>query len=527
MTKDLSELGTLLQQSLRTIDTHERAEQKRKGATLNTPSVATALLSAYEQLRNASENIEDHLLLQSAILRFYRRNLSFQSKQTPKDLGRELVIELTQAAYLDNNSTHLRTVEDIERLIIDTHRTYTTLRKEKGAANAATTETWLYELLSVKTEQMLHNPIRILTFAQFAHVYFSRHVDYAAAIKDASTISDNDHGTLLYIAIHRALLRSSDANIRSALLDLYDIKLSDSTKLLQFNKQYDKLSKLDATSDLARFVTRNGALLRILRAGYFEHNESSSTIDLTNKTQTNNHIDVSIDREYERTRKSINRGIVKSIVFLFITKALIGLLIEIPYDLIVLGSIIVLPLALNLLFPPLFIALSALTLRLPGPGNKIALLEAAHDLLYDNTHQPSLRYIRSAGRNTAFNIVFGFIFLGVFYLVGSWLAALGFTIVQGLIFVVFLSTASFLSYRLSIQIKELEVTSAPQGLLSLIRDFFYTPFIIVGQKISYRFGQLNIIAQILDAAIDLPLKTIVRLVRQWMVFLGNKRDELL
>jgi hypothetical protein len=84
-----------------------------------------------------------------------------------------------------------------------------------------------------------------------------------------------------------------------------------------------------------------------------------------------------------------------------------------------------------------------------------------------------------------------------------------------------------LGYRLTLQIKELELVNTNQGFLALVRDFLYAPFIFVGKKISYRFGQLNIIAQILDVVIDLPLKTIVRLVRQWMVFLNNKKDELL
>jgi hypothetical protein len=38
---------------------------------------------------------------------------------------------------------------------------------------------------------------------------------------------------------------------------------------------------------------------------------------------------------------------------------------------------------------------------------------------------------------------------------------------------------------------------------------------------------MNIIAQILDVVIELPLKTVMRLLRQWSTFLNNKKDELL
>jgi hypothetical protein len=53
------------------------------------------------------------------------------------------------------------------------------------------------------------------------------------------------------------------------------------------------------------------------------------------------------------------------------------------------------------------------------------------------------------------------------------------------------------------------------------------PFIAVGQWISYRYSQVNIVAMALDILIELPLKTILRLVRQWTQFLNDKKDELI
>ena len=39
-------------------------------------------------------------------------------------------------------------------------------------------------------------------------------------------------------------------------------------------------------------------------------------------------------------------------------------------------------------------------------------------------------------------------------------------------------------------------------------------------------SKVNIIALILDMAIELPLKTILHLIRQWGVFISNKKDEI-
>jgi len=207
----------------------------------------------------------------------------------------------------------------------------------------------------------------------------------------------------------------------------------------------------------------------------------------------------------------------------------VGLLIEIPYDIVVTGAIVIVPLAINLLFPAAFIAISAITFRMPGDDNKEALKRYIQSMLYSEQRSslPLPKYTQNTGGSYLFNVIYIITFVVAFYLIGLLLASFKFNIIQGLIFFVFFSTASFLGYRLTLQIKELELVTTNQGLLSTLRDFFYTPFIFIGKRISYRFGQLNLVAQILDIIIDLPLKTTVRLVRQWNVFLSNKKDELL
>lgn len=520
--------GEFLQQAINNIsqfDTQKKAAIKEE--TLHVPNVANVLLFAYEQLRNASENIEDHLLLQRAILRFYKRNISLTSNKSAEGIGKELIIELTQAEYIENDSIALSTIAKIDELVETSLVLHTAIA---GSTDDETARKWTLETISVKTEHLINNPIRILSFAHFAHAHFSEIINYDKLVDKRESVAADDYPTLLYIAIHKALLKSDDANVRVNLVDLYPTSLTTPDQLATFNAKYDELAALVTTSNITKFVTKNGAALRIMRSAFFENNdERASTVDLANKSRTDNIVEQTIDREYVRVRKTVNLGILKSIVFLLITKAIIGLLIEIPYDLAVTGTIVVLPLAINLFFPAIFIAISALTFHMPGDDNKDALKRYIQAVIYSDQRPalPMPKYTEKAGGAYVFNIIYVITFAVAFYVIGSRLQALGFNIVQGLIFFIFFSTASFLGYRLTIQIKELEQVTTNQGFIAILRDFFYSPFIFIGKKISYRFGQLNIIAQILDIIIDLPLKTSVRLVRQWNVFLNNKKDELL
>ena len=528
-TSQPSRLGVLLKKATDTISLHDqRAKSSPKEQTILVPNVANVLLFAYEQLRNASENIEDHLLFQRAILRFYKRNLIFATRKKYSDLGQELVIELTQAEYLQNNTITISQAKALDELIDTYYGSYWEIKRQRPDISPRKAEKWVLEVLSVKSEQIFNNPIRILSFAHFAHAHFSELVGYENIIESDESVDPADYPTLLYIAIHKSLLKSDDANVRSGLLDLHGLEPSNASQFIEFNTKYDQLAALGSTAKLTRLISKNGAALRIIRSTFFDGHDVYPDV-IANSARTMTAVESQIDTEYKQVRKNLNKGIFKSIVFLLITKAIIGLLVEIPYDIVVMGSIVVLPLVINLLFPPLFIAFTALTFRLPGRANKKALSDYIQHMLYGDaqSYPLTLKYTQPVGRTYLFNTVYFIMFVTAFYLVATRLAALDFNIVQGVIFFIFLSTASFLGYRLTLQIKELEIVNTNQGFIALIRDFLYAPFVFVGKRISYRFSRLNLIAQILDVAIELPLKTMMKLVRQWVIFLNNKKDELL
>lgn len=525
----LSPIGTHLQQSLKNIEAYSShsATAVSKAETLHVQNVASGLLFAYEQLRNASENIEDHLLLQRAILRFYKRNIALYSNRKYSGLAEELIIELTQAEYIQNDTISIATIDLIQEYVSGMTAFYKKARKE---VDEQTATRWTLESLSVKTEYIINPPMHTTAYVHFVHAHFAEVIDYSRLLDSKEEVSAEDYPTLLYIAIHKALLKSDDANVRVSLEDLYPASAKSTEMQITLNKKYDVLASLDSTTNITKFVDRNGAALRVMRSAFFDaDNASINSSDVTSPNAVEHHLLNTINSEYVRVKKNVNRGVIKSIIFLLVTKALVGLLVEIPYDLFVYGAILVLPLVINLLFPSLIIAVSALTLRIPGQENTNAILRYVDTLLYAQKKNTPirLRYIEKGSGSILFNTMYVLLFTAVFYLIATQLYALGFNIVQGILFVLFFSTASFLGYRLTLQIKELEIVSTNQGAFALIRDFLYSPFIIIGKRLSYRFSKLNIIAQVLDVVIDLPLKTSMRLVRQWSVFMNNKKDELL
>ncbi|HET8883970.1 MAG TPA: hypothetical protein VFM68_00685, partial [Candidatus Saccharimonadales bacterium] len=287
--------------------------------------------------------------------------------------------------------------------------------------------------------------------------------------------------------------------------------------------QIDALFDADITDKLFRIVTRRGAPLRVFRRMLNEQEDVESL--LRTKSQFLSNFEAQTNTEYDSISQRINRGIIKSVIFLVITKVIIGLAIEVPYDYAVYGQLLWLPLLINLLFPPVYMILLRLTLVLPGYANTSALVDRIEAIFYGQPQQYLVR--RKSGRfGATFNIAYAAVIIAVFSLVSWWLFSLGFTVVHLLIFFIFLSTASFLGFRLSRMVRDIEVVDADQNSVTFVRDVLYMPFVVVGRWLSEKYAQVNLVATLLDMIIELPLKTVLRLIRQWGAFINSKKDEL-
>jgi hypothetical protein len=525
----LSHLGVALFASLQKIEEYEKNTLKRKGKeTLHVPTVGSTISTAYEQLRNASEYAEDELLQQRAIRRYLKRELSFHSKIPTATMAEELVTELTQAEYLLNDNTSKSDVKAISKQIKTYYDAYWEYAEtEPNYSKRALFQEWVLDSLAVRLEQILRSHIRQLLFAHFAFTYLHDKVPMKKLVRKDEGIAADDYPIVLYTSIHRTILKSDAATIRVALMDSYRKDISDANEFIAFNEKLDTIMKSKSVASIGRIVSRNSAALRFVYTGFYNSDSPISTTALKNEETLEYALRQHIEQEYALLNKKLDRGIVRSIIFLLITKSIIGLGVEIPYDLAFMGHIVWLPLIINLLFPAIYITLSRLALTTPVTRNTDAIIDQVTNMLFVNDQEAYKVRIPKESSSLGFNLLYATTFMIAFAGLSYALYLLEFNIVQGIIFFIFLSTASFLSFRLSRQIHEIEVVHAPQGSLSLLRDVIYMPFIYVGQQISYRYSQVNIIAAVLDILIELPLKTILRLIRQWMNFLNAKKDELI
>ena len=492
------------------------------GQSINVAGVGGEVSAAYEQLRNAAEYAQEHLLIQKAIRRFYVRNLSFQNNSLDnKVVAEELIIELIQSGYVENGTQPVEVIDKLSNIIQKHYGNYWLLKN--FGSNARKSQDWTLDLLSVESEKLVAEDKKQTIYIQFAYRHYQAILHKKSFVTDKS--EESNYEASLYVSVHRALFKSDISGIRYDMQKLYKVSDANINEYAHFHENIDDIFSSSLTDKITHYINTYGAPLRILKSMIQDNDEISEI--LSNSGRFHTAYADQIKQEYHKAKFKLNRGVLKSIVFLLITKTLIGAAIEIPYDLLTTGVIVMLPLAINLLAPAVYIAVLRLGLKLPGTANTKAMQLYANNMLYIDQDRADLYpAVKKKSYPIGFTIAYVLVSLLVFGLVTKLLIGWHFNIVQGVIFFIFFATASFLGFRLSRIVRELELVTEKTGILMAIRDFLYMPFILLGQWLSEQYQKVNIVALVLDTVIELPLKTVLRLFRQWAQFIDDKKNDI-
>ncbi|MCL1930008.1 hypothetical protein FWF93_02635 [Candidatus Saccharibacteria bacterium] len=490
-------------------------EYNAKNECFHITGTGKFITGAYEQLRNASENAEQHLLLQRAIRRFLKRFYLTNGDRVNDDVGIELITELTLAGYVKNDSVPVSTVKLITKLIAE----YTAARDTiKRKVSFQRLNIYTIDPLSVEISEILSPRYEVAAITDLAYHYFITNLQ----IKGYWKKKPADYTEALFVAIYSTILRADEQGIRHEYLRRFKVKPGHAD-FLQRNQQVDALLKSPTADKLQKIVDRQGSPFRILFQMVSSDQFDVSKLLLT-RTAFLTNFEVAVKAHYESLDSSINRGVVRSIIFLIITKFLLGIAVELPYDYMILGYIQWLPLVINLLFPPIYMFILRFTMYMPDQANTTALTAEIDRILFQTPSKLIVRPPRKFG--LGYKLFYAFVVLAVFYGAGAALVSLGFNWVQLIIFYVFVSGASFLGFRLNRLIRDIEIIASHQNIVTIVRDFLYMPFVIVGQWVTEKYQKIHIVSRLLDMFVELPLKSILYMIRQWTNFISGEKDRL-
>jgi hypothetical protein len=233
---------------------------------------------------------------------------------------------------------------------------------------------------------------------------------------------------------------------------------------------------------------------------------------------------------YGQFRTRLTRTVVRAAFFLLLTKSILAFLVEYPYELFILKSTDYLPLAVNILFPPLLLAFVGLTVRIPQKKNTEHILEEANAFLGTGDNLTFLfKQRRPWGQGTLwiiFNAIYTAVFLLTIYLISLALRQFGFNALSIGFFLFFLSLVAYFGLRIRNTRREYLVVDTGGGMFGVLGDMIFLPIVRVGRWIAMRAPRVNIFLFFFDFIIEAPFKATIEVIESWFAFLREKREEI-
>lgn len=522
MARSLSKISQTL------ISAYEKSKQFADEDTISVNPVVSELASWYEKLRTAMDYRDDEVILRSAIERILKRRLILGGDGT--SISAPLIRELVWARYFPDASVpESRVVK-----VADTIDLFLSLEKkieDKHKLNPSQSFEWIVHLLSSEIEDILKPGNEKDLMCNFIY----------QLLKNKVTITDDSEETRdiqAYIGVRRAYANDDLALLRFRLFRQYFGKVTDANidnvaeNFLAAKQKFETQISYPLKDKIYNWI-KNQTIPFLILDDVLRENVGKSVQLLSDEDQMNMAILEACSRRYSTVVGKVKRAIIRSVVFIFVTKASLALTVEGTIERVLYGRIIWSSIILNTLTPPLLMVLVGFLIKTPTRENSYRILHKINSILFDE--QPKLDeplILQKKPKKTdpllwllfilfwfaTFALSFGaIIFILTKFRVNP--------ISQG-IFIFFLAIVSFVSYRINKTAHMYILKTDKESLATITFDFFFMPFIQVGRRLTSAISQLNIILFIFDFIIEAPFKGIVAFFEQWFLFLRTQREKL-
>lgn len=504
--------------------------RSRENSKYQVSRTVSLLAAVYEKARNAVEFRADHLIRRAAIERILKRRLVLGGPTNT--LAENLVVELLWARYLDSSQVNDDIVAQVQQTIDKYLVVKQVVFNHKLQAHGISWDL-LQGILAAEIEEQLVNPEKRQALVNFY---------YQAILPSISLPNESEvrRNMLAYIAVEKSFAQADEPVIYLHLIKIVQsdwltakpTEVGEQIQLYLKNLQeIQTLLKHPLLPRLSRYVRRHNPPFLLLRDVLFN---SSNSIEETAKNERafDQLLTETATKRYQEIGAKVRRAVIRSIIYLFLTKMVFALALEAPVDLLITKRIDYVALAINSFFPPILLFLIAGFIRVPGKDNTVRLVNRVKQLVYefDVAKSSDDRFVaQQTDRKPVLTAVFTMLYLVAFLLsfglITLVLNRLHFNIASQAIFMFFVTLVSFFAYRIRQSAKEYEIVERT-GILSPLIDFFFLPILQVGSFLSGEIAKLNVIMFVFDFILEAPLKVILEFMEEWFRFIRTKKDEI-
>lgn len=480
----------------------------------------------YERIRNAVDYRDDHLLRRAAIKRIVSRHLLLEPDS--QVVAEQLVRELIGARYLPNGELP-ETLYAAIALCIQKYRAIENARVGSGGHMR-----WLRALIVVEIEEILVNALQQKMLAAFLYDRLCGRIKVTGM-----PMSDTEVRMQTFLACHRIFLKADDEWLAYMLLPVYvqdwfrpadwlEAPQSMAERLVVAERRIQACLAHPLALKFQRAVKPWAVALSILRDVLTEKQMDPRAL-LDHQEDLRRNVARVSERHHRVAKGRLRSGSFRAIIYLFFTKMLLALLLEIPLERLLYSKIAFPALAVNLLFPPLLMFFIGLFISVPHKDNTSRLQSAVESLLSSEPLPPCEIRVskkRSVVGGLLFGLMYAILFALVFGTVSFVLFVLRFTWISTTIFLFFLCMVSFFAFRLRRAAREMVIVESREGLRSAVLDMLSIPVLRVGRLLSRSISRLNVFLFFFDVLFEAPFKLLLASFEDWLTYLREKKEEL-
>jgi hypothetical protein len=530
---DNLQLNPLAKHLIERIDSIDRT---KGGSDIDIDPWIAEVASWYENFRNALEYKEEEILLRTAIERIIKRRM-FLGEPTQL-ITKSLIKELIWAKYFPDNDVPQELIEkcqnslenffELRGLIITKHRLPRSVINE-----------WMLHLLSSELENILRLNKNKELISNFMFQIF----------KEKIIMPEEDSQTRdvqVFIAVKKAFDKEDTAMLRYGLFTQYFGNLNGkniakiSDDFLEGYKEINSHLRSPYKDRVYSYIKKYTAPFLILEELFFVHKDS--LLDLfESKDKITAEVLKICNARYSKISKKISRAILRSVIFIFVTKAVFALTVESAFEKLLYGHINWYAISTNTVLSPVLMVVSSLFINSPSRDNSNKIVESIKEILFEadakipfenqkNFIKP-LSLEKNPDKITPLRTLTYSLLWVIFFMIGISiityiLTALSFSTLSQFVFIFFLAVVSFMCYRIGQIPKNYLLIQDKDGIGSILFNFFFMPFIQLGKHLTVGFSQINIFIFIFDYLIETPFKEVFSFLEQWFFFLRRQKELL-
>lgn len=501
-----------------------------EGPYLEVRSVATGLATLYEKFRNTLDYRDEHLIRVYAIRRILKRRLVRGAQA--HELTQPLLQELIRGGYVGTNAIPERELPGYHDLITKYIQLFHLLASAGGEEVSAKTWDWVFVLAANELEERLvPAPHRVLAAERLVQMVIKQQ------LLRQWNLSQESERSQVTIAVCRSLLKLNNDMISWVLFRQAFPRWMDTPNehevmrvardFLAIQKEIESALRSPAGDRLSRHIKPASTTLWLLLETMQEADDRSSLLERPSLLKAA--LLEAISSRTKSMRKRLNRTLRRSLLYIFLTKMALAVLVEVPFDRFVQGSVNYTNLAFNIGAPLILLLIFGLLVRVPGQENTEAIVSTAEAMVYGGSASfDPLRPPAShrAVLNRLFQASYTVIYLVTFGVIVTILLRFGFTVLGILLFLLFLSIVSFFGFRIREQAQDLIVTKGQERFLVFLAVLFFLPILRTGRWISQQSSKINVFLYLIDLFIEAPLQAFLEFFDKFTGFVREKKDDV-